>query len=256
MPGGQPAGRTRLDAFSYNPYRSCMRLPRLVVVLTLLAWWPKFGFAQNDPPVRLADGAVLLAGGVLFATPHVLGINHHPPACAPCDPASVPWFDRWAIAVPRRGWDYASTMSVAGVGVFAGWDLLETAPDPATAHVSVLAQSAVLALGMVEITKALATRNRPVLYTSEAPGAARSLDNQRSWPSGHTATAVALVTSYFLSVGQSDAGPASWQRPVLLLAGAGVGAMRVAAAKHFPSDVVSGAAFGVVSALVVHQLRF
>jgi membrane-associated phospholipid phosphatase len=82
------------------------------------------------------------------------------------------------------------------------------------------------------------------------------LDNQRSWPSGHTATAAALVTSYLLSVGQPDARPASWQRPALILAGAGVGAMRVAAAKHFPSDVVSGAAFGVLSALVVHQLRF
>lgn len=234
-----------------------MRLPRLVVVLTLLAWWPEIGSAQNDPPVRPADGAVLLAGSLLFAAPHLLRINHHPPACAPCDRASVPWFDRWAIARPRQGWDYASTVAVAGVGVFAGWDLVAgTAPDPATAQVSVLAQSAVLALGLVEITKAVATRNRPVLYTEQAPDAARSLDNQRSWPSGHTATAVALVTSYLLSADRPGARSPTWQRPALLVAGAGVGAMRVAAAKHFPSDVVSGVAFGVVSALVVHRLRF
>lgn len=131
-----------------------------------------------------------------------------------------------------------------------------TAPDPAAAHVSVLGQSAVLALGVVELTKALVARSRPVLYTERAVTAVRSLDSQRSWPSGHTATAVALATSYLLSVRQAGAGPSTWRRPALLVASAGVGAMRVAAAKHFPSDVVSGAAFGVLSAFAVHRLRF
>jgi membrane-associated phospholipid phosphatase len=32
--------------------------------------------------------------------------------------------------------------------------------------------------------------------------------------------------------------------------------MRVAAGKHFPSDVVGGAALGVTSAVVVHAIRF
>ncbi|MBI2073393.1 MAG: phosphatase PAP2 family protein [Gemmatimonadetes bacterium] len=227
------------------------------ILATLLAP-PQVTLAQSaDAPLKPADGAVILAGAILFAAPHVLGINDEPPACAPCNRAAVPWFDRWAIAEPRALWETLSTTAVLGIGLFAAWDLAaHRAPDPAAAHVAVLAQSAALALGAVEVTKALVGRNRPVLYTGAAVEAARSLDSRRSWPSGHTATATALVTSYLLSVNAPEATEPAWQPGVLLLASAGVGAMRVAAARHFPSDVASGAVFGVLSALAVHLLRF
>ena len=231
---------------------------RVLCVLATLLAPPQVTLAQvADAPLKPADGAVILAGAILFAVPHVLRINDEPPACAPCDRAAVPWFDRWAIAEPRTLWESVSTTAVVGIGLFAGWDLAEhRAPDPAVAHVAVLAQSAALALGAVEVTKALVGRNRPVLYTGQAVEAARSLDSRRSWPSGHTATATALATSYLLSVNAPEAAAPTWQQGVLLLASAGVGAMRVAAARHFPSDVACGAVFGVLSALVVHGFRF
>lgn len=229
----------------------------LGVLAALLAPAQATRAQSADRALKPSDGAVLLAGGILFAAPHVLRINDQPPACAPCNPAGVPWFDRWAIAEPRPLWETVSTAAVIGVGLFAAWDLAEhRAPDPAEAHVAVLAQSAALALGAVELTKALVGRNRPVLYTAAAVDAARSLDSHRSWPSGHTATATALVTSYLLSVHEPEAPASAWQQRILLLAGAGVGAMRIAGARHFPSDVAGGAAFGVLSALAVHGIRF
>jgi membrane-associated phospholipid phosphatase len=44
---------------------------------------------------------------------------------------------------------------------------------------------------------------------------------------------------------------------ILAVAGAvGVGVLRVAAAKHFPSDVVVGAVVGTATGFVLHRLRF
>lgn len=228
------------------------------VLATLLAPAQVTRAQDTNAALKPADGAVILAGAILFAAPHVLGINDEPPACAPCDRAAVPWFDRWAIAEPRALWESLSTTAVVGIGLFAAWDLAaeRRAPDPAAAHVGVLAQSAALALGAVEVTKALVGRNRPVMYTSGAVEAARSLDSRRSWPSGHTATATALATSYLLSVNAPEAAAPTWQQGVLLLVSAGVGAMRVVAARHFPSDVACGAVFGILSAVAVHGLRF
>lgn len=200
---------------------------------------------------------MILVGALLFATPHVLDINDQPPTCAPCDRRTVPWFDRWAIAERRAFWDGASTVALGGIGLFAIWDLAERrARDPAAVHVAVLAESAAFTIGAVEVVKAVVTRNRPVLYTDLAAEAARSLDSQRSWPSGHAATAFALATSYLLSARAPGAVPPSGREWALMLASAGVGAMRVAAAKHFPSDVVSGAVVGVLSAWALHRLRF
>lgn len=241
-----------------------MRISRIIRTWVLCVLATPLAPAQvalaqgTNAPLRPADGAVILAGALLFAAPHVLRINDEPPGCAPCDRAAVPWFDRWAIAEPRMLWESVSTTAVVGIGLFAAWDLAaeHRAPDPAAAHVAVLAQSAALALGIVEVTKALVGRNRPVLYTGGAVEAARSLDSRRSWPSGHTATATALATSYLLSVNAPEAAAPTWRQGVLLLASAGVGTMRVAAARHFPSDVACGAVFGVLSAFAVHILRF
>lgn len=190
---------------------------------------------------------------VLYFTPHVLDINQGPPPCAPCDRATVPWFDRWVIAEPRDTWAAGSTLLVAGIGVLAGWDFVDDGPAR-TGDLAALGESAAIAVGVTELVKAIAARNRPVLYTARAQEAEAVLDAQRSWPSGHTAVAFALATSYALSVSR-EGGPA-WRRWAALIAAAGVGSLRVAAARHFPSDVVGGAAVGVLSAVGIHAIRF
>ena len=48
----------------------------------------------------------------------------------------------------------------------------------------------------------------------------------------------------------------AWHKWAALATAVSIGALRVAAAKHFPSDVVAGAALGVVSAVTVRAIRF
>jgi membrane-associated phospholipid phosphatase len=93
-----------------------------------------------------------------------------------------------------------------------------------------------------------------VLYTAAAAEAAADLDAQRSWPSAHAAVAAALATSYWLAP-RERAAPA-WRRWAVVGTVVTVGALRVAAGRHFPSDVVGGAALGVVSAVTVRVIRF
>jgi hypothetical protein len=107
-------------------------------------------------------------------------------------------------------------------------------------------------MAVTQVSKALIGRERPIMYTDLALEAASEAKNQRSMWSGHTATAFAFATSYWLNNPEGDLVP----RLAALLAAAGVGALRVASAKHFPSDVVVGAIAGTAGAFIIHEVRF
>jgi membrane-associated phospholipid phosphatase len=213
--------------------------------------------AQQAAPHRLRPADVLLAAGAAGAyfAPHVFSLNEHPPSCAPCDPQSVPAFDRWAIAEPRNLPDLTSSGLVAALAGLEALDLARAGPSH-YAEVAYVADASAWALGSAEIIKALVARKRPVLYTPDAPAEAASLESQRSFPSGHAAVAFALATSLFL-VPRAGAAPLpAWHKWAALATAVTIGALRVAAAKHFPSDVVAGAALGAVSAVTVRAVRF
>ena len=95
-----------------------------------------------------------------------------------------------------------------------------------------------------EWAKVLVHRSRPVMYTAQAPGAAADRDNRRSFPSAHTATAFAVATSYAVMAHRQHL-PHATRNDILLFSGAAsVGAMRVAAGRHFVTDVLGGAVLG------------
>ncbi|GIW53433.1 MAG: hypothetical protein KatS3mg081_2788 [Gemmatimonadales bacterium] len=220
--------------------------------------WPALAVAQGPKlEVRARDGIWIAVGTALYAAPHVFGINDGPPPCAPCDPGSVPWFDRWAISEPRPGWSAASTAALGTLGVLTLGDLLLNygGRDPPAPAVKLL-QSVALALGTVELSKAITARSRPVLYTGQAVESRDELDSRRSWPSGHSAAAAALATSYILDLSSRRSPGAAWRGWAAGSAGVAVGIMRVAAGRHFPSDVLSGLAVGVLSAVAVHRIEF
>jgi len=201
-----------------------------------------------------ARDAALAAGALaIYAAPHLLSINDHAPSCAPCDRQAVPWLDRWAITEPRHSIDLASTALVMLLVAAETVELARSGPGH-YGEIGYVAESAGWALGTTELIKAGVARKRPVLYTADAPGAADDLDAQRSWPSAHAAVAAALATSYLLTPRERP--PPAWRRWAVVGAAAAVGALRVAAGRHFPSDVVGGAALGVVSAVTVRAVRF
>ncbi len=117
------------------------------------------------------------------------------------------------------------------------------------------AQSFGLTYLVTELTKRLVARERP--YGAECDGqgpGGRECDSEtryESFLSGHTAmafTAAGLVCAHHTNLPLFGGGAADTGACVAALGGAAaVGALRIAADKHYLSDVLAGAALGVVS---------
>lgn len=223
----------------------------LMVALTLLAapHGPAAGQRPDASPIRYRvsawDAASVAAGGVLALIPDAAGLPTGSAPCAPCDPANVPAIDRAALHNASGGAETASDMLLLGVAGLSGLASL----DGATAaqvrgHVAVFANSLTWTLATTEWLKVLVPRNRPVLYGTPDPAAVADRDNRRSLPSAHASLAFAAATTY-LMIAERERLPHRTRNAILLYAGAlGVAALRVAAGKHFPTDVAAGAALG------------
>jgi undecaprenyl-diphosphatase len=143
--------------------------------------------------------------------------------------------------------------TIIGLGL-AGLTLLDLERQGGGRAAVTSLEAAVWSAGATEWAKTLVGRKRPVLYTSSAPGVARSVDAQRSMPSGHSALAFSLATSYVLYTWNREG-----NRTGAVLAGAAaaaVGALRVVSARHFPSDVLVGALLGIAVGTVAYQIRY
>jgi membrane-associated phospholipid phosphatase len=213
--------------------------------------------AQEERQRTLTYKDALLAAGAaaVWLVPIAATWGDPQPSCAPCDPATVPFFDRWAIREPEVVAMWASDMARAGVAVASWLDLAGEGRVGAQAIVASL-ESMAWANAVTLLAKDAFGRHRPVMYTDIAHEVADSRSNLRSMPSGHTSTAFALATSYWLSRTRITDEDKPWLRWVLMAGATTVGVLRVAAGKHYPSDVLVGAAVGVTSAVVIHQIRF
>ncbi len=215
--------------------------------------------SETRTPARLfepRDIASVIGPALLYALPEITRINRDSVLCVPCDRSSVPFFDRWVIAPVRPAASTASDVGRAGLAVVTWLDLVDEGPR---GHAGIVAsvQSLLWAEGAVHLVKALVGRKRPVLYTESGVEVAHVVSNQRSWPSGHSATAAALATSYCLTRRDLSANRTiGWRCWLATASAAAVGVFRMAAAKHFPSDVLSGWAAGVGTAFAVHAIKF
>ncbi len=224
-----------------------------MLLTTLGASEAAWSQAPTTPTFTLTDAAIVGVSAGLYWAPNILGIHAGDPECLPCDPAELPIFDRWSVARVRPFWSHLSTGVVLGLAAGIWVDLWRAGPE---GRVQVIAstESAALATGITMLMKEAVGRKRPVLYTDAATQVTDLADQSRSWPSGHTSAAFALATSFVLSKSGSSASlPA---RMAALGAAVAVGALRVASARHFPTDVIGGAAVGIGSALLVHSIRF
>jgi len=222
--------------------------------------------AQQPFPYRLSAGrdAVLLGGGaaalaagvVITAELDVLT----PEDVAAADPASVNGFDRPAT---RRWSPGASNLSdaalVASVG--APLTLLAIAPTSSTTTLGVmLGETILLTNGIGQVVKTAVRRVRPYVYNDDpdVPFEKKASKSARqSFPSGHAANAFASAVFFNVVFGalrpDSPARPWIW---VGSLAAAGtVSGLRYAAGKHFPTDILAGAALGSAIGWVVPRLH-
>jgi membrane-associated phospholipid phosphatase len=221
---------------------------RLAAALVLLAVTGPPALGQAPYRVSWGDAVSVVAAGVAVLIPEATKLPKAAPSCgatAPCDPASLPGIDRVALHTFSGSAGTASTALLAGLVGFAGVASLDGAtPAQRRGHVAVFANSLAWTFAATEWMKVIVRRKRPVLYTAGATAAAGDPNSQRSFPSGHASVAFAAATTY-LVMAQRERLPHRGRNAVLLYVGAlGVSALRVSAGKHFPTDVLGGAALG------------
>lgn len=248
----QPVGLDRILGFTFRGARYAA-----VVAAFLLLLVPSSASTQTQDTSSVSgvDIAAILGAGAVVLGPSLF---FHPDSvtCVPCDRSEVPAFDRWAIAPVRTVPAAISDVLLIGIGV-SSW--INFANEGAAGRQGVVSsvESVLIAEGVSEVLKRIVGRKRPVLYTPEGAAVAGVAKNQQSWPSGHAAGAAALAASYWLSRNRVSSGGVNDAHAWALAAGAvGVAALRVAAAKHFPSDVLPGLILGVATAGLVHTIKF
>jgi len=104
------------------------------------------------------------------------------------------------------------------------------------------AESVVLASVTVQVGKAIMGRERPVTDPDLDGLDFLHYPSSRAFPSGHTTAAFALATTL------GDAIDKPWARVALYTFAAGTGWARMTEEEHWLSDVLAGAAIGIVSA--------
>lgn len=220
----------------------CLGVALLAAPAALGAQQPSGGYRTGWGD--LAAIAVLAAAA---AAPSMAGLPHGPPDCAPCDPASLWGIDRGVVGHASAGAGTASDVLVLGVMGGAALAVIAGAPSAQrTGNAAVFGETIAAAYAATGWLKVAIGRERPVLYTADALAAADDPDSQRSLPSGHTAAAFGAAVSYLVLSGRQHL-PHRTRNAVLLFGGAAaVGTLRVAAGRHFPTDVLAGAALGAL----------
>ncbi len=206
--------------------------------------------ADAPPPPRAvyrlhprADAAVMSAAALAISVPSLLAREIIRERC-PCDPATVNRFDRGAIGNHDRFSDVASDVTVLlAMGAPPLLDLADVgAGDAWAADVAVFAETLLVNGALVEAAKYLVQRPLPRTYAGD-PALVGSPGGYRSFWSGHTSTAFAALgaSAYTLRLRHGERG---WPWIAAAAIGASVAVERVAAGRHFPSDVIVGAAVG------------
>lgn len=165
------------------------------------------------------------------------------PRC-PCDRNEVNGFDRFAIDLHSRAAGVVSDVTVlASVGVPVVADALWVGNTRALREdLMILTETLALNSAAVMTVKFAVQRPLPVTYAGR-DGLEKQAQGYRSFYSGHTSTAVAALTAASWTY-TLRRGPAAWPWLVTAAVGASVGAERVLAGRHFPTDVLVGAAAG------------
>jgi membrane-associated phospholipid phosphatase len=214
--------------------------------------------------------APLLAIAVVFGIGRSIRGGLAPAFCAPapdsptaesthCDPSGLNWLDRQVAGRYQPGWRAWSDIGLYGIeALAAGGILAHGGLKRGLNDLVVVAEATLLASAASGASTAITGRPRPYMYGTEAPLAVRqSGDGGLSYFSGHTSTAFGAVTATFVTFRRLY--PDSRWPWVIYGAGVAaasfVGATRILAGSHFPTDVAAGAAVGAAVGLLVPALH-
>jgi membrane-associated phospholipid phosphatase len=229
-------------------------VPRAALLLLAVAAFPAAAQRPALEGSAGADLAVTLSAAGLWGGLEALKPRLAPDACRWCEPTAL---DSWAR--DRLRWEDPA-------GARAASDLLAYAVLPAAAATQalvaarrggdpwsegfrdllVVTEAATLAGAAGQLVKFGVARERPFVRARRRSGgpAVTDPDDLLSFWSGHTAFTVALATAAGTVAAQRGERSAPWVLGVGLAAAVGTGWLRVAADKHWATDVLCGAAVG------------
>lgn len=214
---------------------------------------------QNARETTLLTIGGLTAGGALWVNARLEPLNER--ELEALDPEGLPSYDRGATANWSEG---AATASDVLLYATAAAPLLlfgETGAALSDGELGVMyAETLILQNGMTGLIKGLVRRPRPFTYNRDpeiSDELRRSHTAVRSFPSGHTSTtfAAAMFLGEVYASLHPDDGARHWVRAGGLTAAAATAWLRVHAGRHFPSDVIAGAALGALVGWAVPRLH-
>lgn len=238
----------------------------LLMVMGILAG-TTFVHADDDFPYNLEDGreaAVLGGTAVLFGLGFWADQAYEPltpDEIAALEPESINWFDRSATRRWSPGAAKASDVMLYAT-MAAPFSLVlsdQGSREPGTLGLMYI-ETYALQGGLTYLAKNLFARTRPYVY-SDNPDItlARKMKktSRRSFYSGHTSSAFASMV-FLASVFDRlypDSGARGWVWGGCLTAAATTGYLRYAAGRHYPTDILVGAAMGAFVGYLVPSMH-
>jgi hypothetical protein len=211
--------------------------------------------------IRVSDALVFGGGAVAAAIPALAGTSLPYARCAPCDSTSLWGIDRHTIGLPKGNISDLSTATM-GLTALGGAALVALsrhgepqANRAALEDLVVMAETMDIDAAAVQWAKVLFHRARPVLYTS-AYAQNQTVDAGRSFPSGHASFSfAAAVAAASILERRHQLGAHKGEVALLVVGAALTSTLRVVAHKHFPTDVVAGAALGSAIGWIYPQIH-
>lgn len=205
--------------------------------------------------LHLADAAVMAASTAVIVGGYTVGTTLIHPRC-PCDPSRLNPIDRAVVGWNSRAAEYGSD-ALVGLSYAAplGLAAIDDGSSPAFAEDSAIAAESILVSGAaVTVVKIGVQRPLPRVYAGQAPQLVDVAGGYRSFYSGHVATAISGLAAASMTWNLRH-GPTAWPWVVTGLTAAAIGAGRLAAGQHFPSDVAVGAVAGLGIGIAVPELH-
>jgi hypothetical protein len=179
-------------------------------------------------------------------------------------PGDLPAFDRWAVGLhsPRlsgfssvlAGMELLVPLSVNAWDTYTG----RQAWHGALVDALLLQEALMISSSLSSYSKSIPMHSTPLTYDPRVPESEKRLpQNASSFFSNHTTTAftTAVFSAYTFQLRHPDSPLRPWVWGGTLAMATGVGSLRVLAGKHFPSDVVAGAAVGSLVGYLVPKLH-
>jgi membrane-associated phospholipid phosphatase len=205
------------------------------------------------------DGAIVGTGIAFHGISLLQARRPMPLWTGPLDPSGIPGIDRTALGRwEPRAHRSSNILFGAALGVSLATGILAQNGEQPLVPVVIILESGFLAAGITDVVKEAVRRPRPYLYDPAIPVELhKGHDDRHAFWSGHTANTAAITFATAHLVQHSNASPgaktATWIGAATVPAA--MGWWRVRSGRHFPTDVLTGYAFGALVGWAVPYLH-